>query len=221
MKLPSLRGASRATVRIPYDALDGVVDDLAVALPTLGERVDRSTLRAAAEAFPVLAGPGASAQLAREKVRSALFGPEPRIGRSLRADRSLRGGHRPDGGDADEPEGAAPQQTLPVRQRRRDAARGAAPLTGALPSAPPEVDDLELDEPPRGFHRRLLRLGQDSLGRALCAPVLIARGDHPGQRFCVTAAVHGNELNGAPTIPRLFSETSLRRSTGRSSGCRS
>ncbi len=71
-----LRGASRATVRIPYDALDGVVDDLAVALPTLGERVDRSTLRAAAEAFPVLAGPGASAQLAREKVRSALFGPE-------------------------------------------------------------------------------------------------------------------------------------------------
>lgn len=78
-------------------------------------------------------------------------------------------------------------------------------MTGALPSAPPEVERLEIEDVPRGSRaRRLVRLTHDALGRALCVPVLIARGRFDGPVFGVTAAVHGNELNGIPTIHRLF-----------------
>ncbi len=83
-------------------------------------------------------------------------------------------------------------------------------MTGALPSAPPEVDALAVEEVLPGTRaRRLVRLGQDNLGRALCAPVLIARGAHPGPTFGVTAAVHGNELNGIPTIHQCFAALDL------------
>lgn len=88
-------------------------------------------------------------------------------------------------------------------------------MTGALPAAPPEVDSLELEDVPRGTKvRRLVRLAQDALGRALCIPVLIARGMEDGQVFGVTAAVHGNELNGIPVIHRLFKTLDCRRLRG-------
>ena len=78
-------------------------------------------------------------------------------------------------------------------------------MTGGLPNAPPEVDLLSVQEIAPGVEvRRLVRLAEDGLGRSLCVPALIARGAHPGPILGVTAAVHGNELNGIPTIHRLF-----------------
>ena len=88
-------------------------------------------------------------------------------------------------------------------------------MTGALPAAPPEVDSLELEDVPRGTKvRRLVRLSQDALGRALCIPVLIARGMEDGQVFGVTAAVHGNELNGIPIIQRPDWDTRISQDFG-------
>jgi predicted deacylase len=70
---------------------------------------------------------------------------------------------------------------------------------------PHVAEDLEIDELPKGRKTRLLlELAHDAIGRPLRLPVLVARGERPGPVFGVTAAIHGNELNGIPVIHRLF-----------------
>jgi len=69
----------------------------------------------------------------------------------------------------------------------------------------PLLDRLPLDELPSGqIGRFWLTLVEDSIARPVAVPVLVARGARPGPVFGVTAAVHGNELNGIPTIHRLL-----------------
>lgn len=64
---------------------------------------------------------------------------------------------------------------------------------------------LELDQlPARQISRVLVELVSDGLGQPVRIPVLVARGGKPGPVVGVTAAVHGNELNGIPVIHRLF-----------------
>ncbi len=64
---------------------------------------------------------------------------------------------------------------------------------------------LELEQIPTGRTARVLvELVSDGLGQAVQVPVLVARGSKPGPVVGVTAAVHGNELNGIPVIHRLF-----------------
>ncbi|MCA9708573.1 MAG: succinylglutamate desuccinylase/aspartoacylase family protein [Myxococcales bacterium] len=58
--------------------------------------------------------------------------------------------------------------------------------------------------PPRRTTRVLVELVSDGLGQPVQVPVLVARGSQPGPVVGVTAAVHGNELNGIPVIHRLF-----------------
>ncbi|MCO4762551.1 MAG: succinylglutamate desuccinylase/aspartoacylase family protein [Myxococcales bacterium] len=53
-------------------------------------------------------------------------------------------------------------------------------------------------------HRVALRLAHDALGRPIEVPLLAAVGRKPGPRVGLTAAVHGNELNGVEAIHRLF-----------------
>lgn len=68
-----------------------------------------------------------------------------------------------------------------------------------------EVDELDLESLERGqFHRLSLRLIEDGAGRAIRVPVIVARGAEAGQVMGITAAIHGNELNGIPTIHRLM-----------------
>jgi len=67
------------------------------------------------------------------------------------------------------------------------------------------VDRLDPEALPRDSKVNLLvDLVHDGLGRALQVPVLVARGKRPGPVFGLTAALHGNELNGIPVIHRLF-----------------
>lgn len=80
-------------------------------------------------------------------------------------------------------------------------------MTGALRDPPLEMDTLRVDDvPPGTVARRLIRLVEDALGRSLSVPALIARGAEPGPVLGVTAAVHGNELNGIPAIHRLIEQ---------------
>lgn len=68
------------------------------------------------------------------------------------------------------------------------------------------VEALEPDRIPRGRIARLLvEVAHDGLSRPIQLPVLVARGERPGPVFGLTAALHGNELNGIPVIQRLFS----------------
>jgi predicted deacylase len=69
----------------------------------------------------------------------------------------------------------------------------------------PLIDELDVTAVPPGEIRRYrLRLGSDPLGRAIWSPVLVARGAEPGPTFGITAAVHGNEVNGIRVIQQLF-----------------
>lgn len=49
-----------------------------------------------------------------------------------------------------------------------------------------------------------LQVGSDMLGRPVVVPVLLAKGSLPGPALGITAAIHGNELNGIPLIQELF-----------------
>ncbi|WP_146658770.1 succinylglutamate desuccinylase/aspartoacylase family protein [Enhygromyxa salina] len=74
------------------------------------------------------------------------------------------------------------------------------------PSAPATVvERFEPEEWPAGqISRLLLQLAHDGLSRPIELPVLVARGAKPGPILGLTAALHGNELNGIPVIRRLF-----------------
>lgn len=64
---------------------------------------------------------------------------------------------------------------------------------------------LDVESLPTGtISRVLIELVSDALGRAVHVPILVARGTKPGPVVGVTAALHGNELNGIPVIHRLF-----------------
>jgi len=68
----------------------------------------------------------------------------------------------------------------------------------------PIIDELDLHEFSRGtIHRRWLHLVSDGFGESIHIPVVIVRGLEEGPVVGVTAAIHGNELNGIPVIQRL------------------
>lgn len=49
----------------------------------------------------------------------------------------------------------------------------------------------------------------DGFGSPVCIPIMVARGVKDGPVLGLTAAVHGNELNGISVIQRLFGELEL------------
>lgn len=54
------------------------------------------------------------------------------------------------------------------------------------------------------FQRLYWTAGQAVAGLAMPTPVLVAAGRNPGPTLCLTAAVHGDELNGVETIRRVM-----------------
>ena len=54
------------------------------------------------------------------------------------------------------------------------------------------------------FERLYWTAGQAVAGLAMPTPVLVAAGTNPGPTLCLTAAVHGDELNGGETIRRVM-----------------
>lgn len=77
----------------------------------------------------------------------------------------------------------------------------------SLDSANPVIEHLEIDDLlPGTLTRFWLHLVTDGMGLPVNIPVLVAKGALPGPTVGITAAVHGNELNGVPIIQRLFKE---------------
>ena len=66
------------------------------------------------------------------------------------------------------------------------------------------VERLDVDGLQPGVHRLGLELVEDATGAPVRVPLLVVRGANPGPVVGLTAAVHGNELNGIPTIHRLL-----------------
>ncbi|MCA9689672.1 MAG: succinylglutamate desuccinylase/aspartoacylase family protein [Myxococcales bacterium] len=76
------------------------------------------------------------------------------------------------------------------------------------PPPPPVLDELDIAGlAPGEVHLLRLALSHDAAGRLIWAPLLVYRAEAPGPIVGITAALHGNELNGIPTIHRLFERT--------------
>ncbi|KAJ2817423.1 hypothetical protein FBU31_006234, partial [Coemansia sp. 'formosensis'] len=69
------------------------------------------------------------------------------------------------------------------------------------------VSELDLASFPAGEISRVwVALAEDGMGLPIRVPVIIAKGSVEGPVVGITAALHGNELNGIPLIHRLFDE---------------
>ncbi|MEM1413422.1 MAG: succinylglutamate desuccinylase/aspartoacylase family protein [Myxococcota bacterium] len=67
-----------------------------------------------------------------------------------------------------------------------------------------EVDALHVSALAPGRHHLAVALVTDGTSQPVRVPVIVLKGAHEGPTVGLTAAVHGNELNGIPTIHRLL-----------------
>ena len=69
------------------------------------------------------------------------------------------------------------------------------------------IEEINISSTPRGEVKYYwLKLISDGFGSPISVPVMVARGVEDGPILGITAAVHGNELNGISVIQRLFNE---------------
>lgn len=73
--------------------------------------------------------------------------------------------------------------------------------------------DLE-DTPPGSIRHYWLRLASDGMGNPMLVPLLVARGKKAGPTLGLTAAIHGDELNGISVIQRLFADLDVESLSG-------
>lgn len=69
----------------------------------------------------------------------------------------------------------------------------------------PVFDEITIENfPENSINYFWLNLTTDGLGQPVQLPIMLARGKNPGKTIGLTAAVHGNELNGISVIQRVF-----------------
>ena len=74
---------------------------------------------------------------------------------------------------------------------------------------------LDIEQTPRGETRRfMLHIVTDGMAVPIFVPVIVVRGIEDGPIVGITAAVHGDELNGIPVIQRLVSNLRPKRMRG-------
>jgi len=71
----------------------------------------------------------------------------------------------------------------------------------------PTVTNIDLNILADGkIHKLWLQLGEDSFSNPIRVPILVAKGTKKGPVLGLTAAIHGNELNGIPIIHKVFDD---------------
>lgn len=78
----------------------------------------------------------------------------------------------------------------------------------------PTLDVLGTRIEPGEIRRLLWVAGETSYGSKLETPVYVIRGTKSGPTLCLTAAIHGDELNGIEIIRKLVSDISPKRLKG-------
>jgi predicted deacylase len=83
------------------------------------------------------------------------------------------------------------------------------------PTAVAHITQLDLDSfPSQAISRALLEVTQDGRGLPIEIPLLIAKGKKHGRVCGITAALHGNEVNGIPVIHQLMEKLNLAKLRG-------
>ena len=72
---------------------------------------------------------------------------------------------------------------------------------------------------PGEIGRFALDVGEDAMGNAILVPVMIARGRQDGPVFGITAAMHGDELNGIRIVHKLLGSLDREQLQGVIIGC--
>lgn len=70
------------------------------------------------------------------------------------------------------------------------------------------------DTPKQTINHYWLKIISDGTGQAISVPIMVARGKSDFPILGLTAAVHGNELNGISVIQRLFNEIDVKELNG-------
>lgn len=74
-----------------------------------------------------------------------------------------------------------------------------------IPDQPNEVHHLDLSQTAPGtISANWLHLANNAIGEPIRIPLMVARGKQDGPVLGLTAAIHGNELNGISVIQRIF-----------------
>ena len=77
------------------------------------------------------------------------------------------------------------------------------------------VQEFNIEDTPKGSIKyHWLEIISDGFGSPVSIPLIVARGLKDGPVLGLTAAVHGNELNGIPVIQRLFQEIDIEELSG-------
>lgn len=88
-------------------------------------------------------------------------------------------------------------------------------LTGDRMDGAPVISALDVsDLPPASLSRFYFRVTDQATGLGWYVPVLVAKGARPGKRLLLTAAVHGDELNGIAVIQDLFKDLDPKQLSG-------
>jgi predicted deacylase len=84
-------------------------------------------------------------------------------------------------------------------------ASAATLLTGDRIDGTPVIEKLDVADLPAGaLSRFYFRVTDQSAGQGWYVPVIVAKGARPGPRLLLTAAIHGDELNGIAIIQDLI-----------------
>lgn len=77
------------------------------------------------------------------------------------------------------------------------------------------ISQFDLKDTPRGATKHFwVQIISDGFSNPVSIPLMVMRGIKDGPILGVTAAVHGNELNGISVIHRLFNEVDVEELTG-------
>jgi len=84
-------------------------------------------------------------------------------------------------------------------------------FTGDILNGVPVIRNLDLaDVPPQSIQRYYLRVGELNGGHPVHIPVMVARGTPEslatGKKLSLSAAIHGDELNGVRVVQRIFAQ---------------
>ncbi len=121
-----------------------------------------------------------------------------------------------------------PEITLAAAEPEAEEADAAGPAAGpdesataagepAAPAEPVGPDPFEMlgDQVAPGTFARLTWTPTETFtGNTIPSAVLVAHGTEPGPTLCLTAAVHGDELNGIETVRRVLHEVDPERLAG-------
>lgn len=91
------------------------------------------------------------------------------------------------------------------------ATTSATNFTGDVLNGVPVISHLDISEvPSRRVSRYYLRVGEINGGLPLHIPVFVARGTpeslKSGKKLSLSAAIHGDELNGVRVVQRIFEQ---------------